>query len=294
MLSVSSRLVSGQSCINSLTGSLGAVISPLQSIFTTISTVQTPGNLGQVRELTDLLDFFHCTRDGSDQTSAAILRASMTSTSITDPHSRLWTPSGSLNCTIASVSGDNTCTLGQVSFNNISALEDPFVAQLPAGFSTGLVRQFLPRLNSSIAREKISESAFPSNCSYDSTFFANYSTSVLTSWDNGTQSRPSWHLMACNPGAQSSRPLKPPRQRHDFSEELYLNLSAWDPPNSESQPPSQWSGLYKITLDTTSGYFELPNYMNNKRPGPLLTGDPSDSCGQDCITQRIPSYEFIK
>lgn len=45
------------------------------------------------------------------------------------------------------------------------------------------------------------------------------------------------------------------------------------------------SGYYRVTLNTTAGYFEVPNYMNNNLPGPLLAIDPLDACGSDCASQ---------
>lgn len=252
--------------------------------------MQTPGHLGKIQSLTDFGDRVpsYTYQGTNDLDAAAVLRAAMTSTSSTDPQSRLWSSPGAVNCTNSTASDDGACVFGQVALSNMTALEDPFVAQLPAGYNTGLVRQFLPRINSSVSRERIDETQFPTNCSYDSTFFANWSTTVLTGWENGTQSGPSWHLIACMPGEQASRPLIPEGQRHDFLEELYLNLSAWNPPSTNPVPAEGWSGLFKVTLSTTSGYFELPNYMNGKRPGPLLSDDPSSHCGRDCFLQCDP------
>lgn len=246
----------------------------------TFLTVQAPSHLGDVQTLTSFANGINSYQYRPVALIATNLRAAMTSTSSTDPQSRLWSSPGAVNCTNMTASDNGACAFGQVALSNISALEDPFVAQLPAGYNTGLVRQFLPRINSSVSRERIDETQFPTNCSHDSIFFANWSTTAPD-----TQIGPSWHLIACMPGEPKSQPITVPSQRYDFSEELYLNLSARNPPVTDAVPVEDLSGLFKVTLRTTSGYFELPNYMNGKRPGPLFSDDPSKHCGRDCILQ---------
>jgi hypothetical protein len=67
-------------------------------------------------------------------------------------------------------------------------------------------------------------------------------------------------------------PWKPTRDRRDFTEELFLNVSyGFDPVKSR---------LQKATLDTTEGYFELPNHANGAIAGPLLEKDPNVRHGE--------------
>jgi hypothetical protein len=75
------------------------------------------------------------------------------------------------------------------------------------------------------------------------------------------------------------------RDRQDFSEELHLNVTVLNLTSGNIE-----SGFYKITLDTTAGYFELPNYMNQGVAGPLLDKDPITVCGDedDCV------YEWME
>ncbi|KAJ5902503.1 hypothetical protein N7495_003031 [Penicillium taxi] len=47
--------------------------------------------------------------------------------------------------------------------------------------------------------------------------------------------------------------------RQDFSRVVYLNTTVYDEVS-----------LFEITVNTTSGYFELPNYIKDNTPGPLL------------------------
>lgn len=71
---------------------------------------------------------------------------------------------------------------------------------------------------------------------------------------------------------------KATRRRQDFPEELYLKITV-------STPPTNRTFHNKITLDTTAGYFELPNYMNRGSPGPLIEDDPTNHCGLNCTAQ---------
>ncbi|KAK5699479.1 hypothetical protein LTR97_005607 [Elasticomyces elasticus] len=276
-------------------GHYGALITPLQSVFTNTLTVQTPGQIGQIEQLTDFTDRLEALDEYSDQTAAAALRAAMVSTISTDPQSRLWSASGATNCTGSRSVSNGACAFGQISLSNMKALDDAFVAQLPAGYNTGLIRQFLPRINSSVTRERITEAEFADDCGYQSTFFANYSTAVLTGYYNGSRSGPSWHLIACMTG-ESQRLISQTRSRQDLREQLYLNLSAYNPPMSTDGAPEHWSGLFRITLDTTSGYFELPNYMRSGLPGPLLSDDPNVHSRRDTVesngTTDIPQAGY--
>ena len=249
--------------------------------------MQTPASLGRVQKLTDITDRLNADSTvGTDTMIAARLRSVLTSTASTDPQAHLWSNTGALNCSNITSPGSAACTFGQVSLGNMSQVEDPFLAQLPAGYSTGIVSQFLPRINSSVTRDRISELDFPANCeTSDGSFYANYSTSVLTGWENGTRVGLDWSLIACMPSNQKVSPWTYSRQRQDFTESLYLNLSAWNSPTTDSEAPDQWSGYFRITVNTTAGYFELPNLMNGELPGPLLDDDPNNHCGRDCIAQ---------
>lgn len=236
-----------------------------------------------MQQLTDIIDRFG--DDWTKQLDAANLRYALTSTAATDPQSRLWSAMGALNCSNSTYDSSAACAFGQLSLGNMSQLQDPFVAQLPAGYSTGLVRQFLPRINSSATRVRISELDFPTDCgSLPGSFYVDHSTAVNTGFIGGSPASTEWTLIACMPTDQTQSPWTNTRRRQDFSEELYLNLTARDP--QEVMPPhDQWSGFFKITVNTTAGFFELPNYVNGQKPGPLLTDDPNDHCGRDCILQ---------
>ncbi|KAE8327171.1 hypothetical protein BDV39DRAFT_205304 [Aspergillus sergii] len=159
----------------------------------------------------------------------------------------------------------DSCLTGGPSLNQISTLNDPFFAELPNTLDTGLYRQFMPRINCTANVTKISESEFPTLCGADSGDF-----SVDYQVNNGSEGDV-WRLRACMPTEFTHSRWKPTRARHDFVEELFLNVSLGVSPFSAFSPVNS---LYKITMNTTYGYFELPNYMNGCLPGPLLNEDP--------------------
>lgn len=161
---------------------------------------------------------------------------------------------------------------------------DSFVAQLPSGFNTGVLQQFLPRIDSSTDYAAINTDDYPANCSTMSgAFFVQYSN-----FSDGLDSG-SWAIEACIPKATS--PWQSTRKRQDFSESLFLNLTLTQNVSrvGYTVPASPAVGsLYRLTLNTTAGYFELPNYVNGQSAGNLLPGGPDeDTCGSSCAPQYL-------
>lgn len=67
--------------------------------------------------------------------------------------------------------------------------------------------------------------------------------------------------------------------RQDFTEELYFRGELFGKLQGNELYRGAYLGLYsrKLTLDTTTGYFELPNYMNVRAPGLLIEEDLFDN-----------------
>lgn len=258
------------------------MISPLQSVFLHYSTTKTPASLGVLYNVPDILDLFN-TLDVPDDNNrvAVITRYALTSTFNTDPQSRLWSH-GRSDCDSnnstedASTRNVQLCSGEIANLGNMSQLTDPFLAYLPSGFNTGLVKQFIPRLNSSVSRRKTSASEFPADCdSLPGAFYVHYSHAGEA---NDTNYAGNWSIVACMPANQSFSPWRATRDRQNISERLYLNISM----NTFTEP-EYLEALLEITLSSTLGYFELPNYFNGELPGPLLEKDPWpswDSFGQ--------------
>ncbi|KAK7031726.1 hypothetical protein R3P38DRAFT_826216 [Favolaschia claudopus] len=245
-----------------LLNALGASISPLQELFLTTKTIQTPTFPQLISNLIDIPDQFSSLVDQATDSGHVIslTRARLASTTNSQPQMNLW--SQAPDCNLLTQPGRNSplCVIGgsQYVLGNITLLEDPFFSQLPAGFSTGLVKQFAPRINSTAHRENITADGFPPNCDQipDALFirYANVSNGQAYAVE-------------------------------DFNEVMYLNitLSGWD-----SLSPlgfANTSYYSKITVNTTTGYFELPNYMNGGVNGPLLVDDPANYCDLSCEPQ---------
>jgi hypothetical protein len=215
-----------------------------------------------------------------------LTRGKMATTGNTTPQPRLW--SGNVDCNaLTTLDTSITCVLGggHSTLANISWLEDPFFSPLPSGFSTGLVKQFAPRINSTARRENITADEFPKQCDQiPGALYIRYANSTNLSYTSETYS-----VEVCMPANMSASPWKAQYERQDFSEELYLNISLYNFSSSIT------SGTYysKITLNTTGGFFELPNYMNGEVAGPLIQDDPSNYCGTNCEPQGYgnPVYD---
>lgn len=260
---------------------LGGIISPLQEVFLASKTIKTPTYPLTLTNLLDIPDQWAIETGSNGSHDINLIVAQTRNTlliaSKNDLQSQLWQGTG-YNCSVSDTPNEETnqtstggiplsCYNVNKSFDNMTALVDPFLAELPQGYSTGLVRQFIPRINSTTVYEAIPAAEYPVGCdSLPGAFFAGYSD--LDRVDG-------WGLQACMPANLINSPWKSTRDRQDFSEVLYLNVTLY----------LNDSNMFRITVNTTAGYFELPNYMNGGLPGPLLAKDPNSLCGRDCITQ---------
>jgi hypothetical protein len=146
--------------------------------------------------------------------------------------------------------------------------KQPFVSQIQSNFNTGLIRQFAPRLNSSISISAAEAKDFPANCNnLPGSFYAEYSFSK-------------YKVQACMPGNQTSSPWKHSRVRQDIHEILYLNMSL------ETSYPEPEATVFRIVANTTAGYFELPDYLNGNAASQILAKDPNNYCDQHCLAQE--------
>ncbi|PWY93017.1 hypothetical protein BO94DRAFT_622225 [Aspergillus sclerotioniger CBS 115572] len=274
---------------------IGGIISPLQQIFLSTVTIKTPTYPMEVGYLLDIPDKFQesAIESSGEDATVAMARAYLASTSGNDFPSQLWAKS--VNCTPTeevSFEKAELCSIGGTSWGNLSILADPFLAQLPKDYNTGLVQQFMPRFNSTAQYTNISAADFPTNC--DTTAGA-LSIRQSNTPINVTDEVLSWAVHACMPADLRVSPRTNTRARQNFTEELYLNVSLSEALRSEIEdgdtfmPVSQY---FRITVDTTAGYFELPNYMSGQTAGPLLQDDPSSECGNSCEAQGSASTSY--
>ena len=271
---------------------LGGIISPLQEVFLSTSIIQTPTWPQPVLYLVDIPDQVAAAKsdgNGKDINLVTMLtRNALMSTTTTDQQALLWQGSNISCDPVSSDTGiedkDNCLTKGTL--GNMSSLTDPFLAQLPNGYSTGLISQFIPRINSTARYEIIPESEYPTGCgNRPGAFFIDYSNSSIYYGSEPVF----WGLQACMPYNMTEPPWKSTRARQDFSEQLYLNITMNGLSSAlpKETPHSPGMVFCKVTVNTTAGYFELPNIKNNLTAGPLLVDDPNNHCGSDCESEGI-------
>ncbi|KAL2851142.1 hypothetical protein BJY01DRAFT_209270 [Aspergillus pseudoustus] len=265
---------------------LGMIVSPLQSIFLTSETVKTPTRIQKIRPLIDLASRFYVDPEYYRPDNNLITiktRAALETTDAGEKHAQIW-PGANVTCDPFSTPRfeDNACQRQGVTMENISALPDPFLAELPNGFHTGLLRQFLPRINSTAQYEVINETDFPANCGeIPDAFYVEYTNT--TAYRPGSDTMQTWGLKACMPANVTQSPWLATRDRHSFSEVLYLGITSLNYGLGISGRADR--GFFRVTLSTTTGYFELPNYMNGGVPGVLLEKDPTELCDDRCESQ---------
>ncbi|KAL4939323.1 hypothetical protein BDV06DRAFT_38288 [Aspergillus oleicola] len=287
---------------------LALIIAPLQSILLSTDTIKTPTESETIDYLLNLNDptsswGYPVDDDGDDNLITVMARSALNIASRDELQPQMWAGanvscnplsdtyqeySPSLSSSSGYVCGDGGATLA-----NMPTLPDPFLAELPSGFNTGLIRQFAPRINSTAQYQNITVEEFPTDCqSIPNGFFVDYTNTTLL--DYGLTE--TWGIQVCMPGDITQSPWQATRDRQDFSEVMYLNVSIDGYTPSYGVYKNSLSTFYKITLNTTAGYFELPNYMNGGVAGPLLEKDPSDICQSDCTAQGYRSssigYEY--
>lgn len=256
---------------------LGLVIFPLQEIFLKNRMIKISTQPHYIYEIHNISDKFykyrHDNTDPRDDNLVVIMtRYALMSTTTVQQQAHLW-PGAGVSCELSPVNGSipKFCDHAGTTLGVMPELPDPFWAELPNGYNTGLVSQVVPRINSSVQYKAISEPEFPTNCEQiPGAFFVDYSN-VTYYYDDGDSQ--SWGLQACMPTNVTKSPWKNTQNRQDFSEELFLNVSILHYAWMEAENPNNY---WRVTLNTTAGYFELPNYMNGGVAGPLLDKYPDN------------------
>ncbi|KAJ7030522.1 hypothetical protein C8F04DRAFT_1397787 [Mycena alexandri] len=271
---------------------LGAIIAPLQQLYLSTATIKTPIWPLLMKQI-DLMDHFNQVPLFDFGKTTALLRDRLALTGTTTPQAQLWAHNTTCNILLPMISTQGSCIMpsDQYTFGNMAQLEDPFFTQLPSGFPMGLIQQFAPRINSTARTENITRDEFPQGCdTLPSAFYVIYvkyeNVSVMNTF-------PGYTFEACMPANVSDLPWRATHNRQDFSEVLYLavNLTGADGWELVMQAPLG-TNFAHITVNTTAGFFELPNYMNAGITGPLLADDPTvrapGKCDLECEPQTLP------
>lgn len=266
---------------------IGGIIQPLQQVILGTKSIKTPGGVQQkMYNLLDIPDQFRSVDETDSQLTILMTREALSTSKPTEPVSQFWhgdnfdcatindTSSDATHATMVSACGYGA-TLGRWAWER-----DPFLAELPSTFTSGLMRQFAPRFNSSAHYESVDSSLYPRDCaSIDGSYFVRYESGL-----NDTDAQ--WYLEVCMPSDQRLSPWKDSRARQDFGEELFLNIS-----RSDSNPGGS---TYRLSVNTTAGYFELPSYLNGGLAGALLPDDPWHYCDEQCQAQgMVYSEDFV-
>lgn len=157
-------------------------------------------------------------------------------------------------------------------------VEDTFLSQLPFNFSTGISpAQYAPRISSKTSYDQITDSDFRNGCRNDTDNGGFYAAYEITD-DYGSYTS----VTACMLGDKRISPWKATRDRQDITEELYINFTSY-----------KKSQLLRAITNTTLGYFELPNYANGNRPGPILDKDPIEDKSSQTGRLRTSKRETV-
>lgn len=237
-------------------------------------------------DLEDTVVKYNERTSSNDADKLLLLRSRLMVVDNSDPQFRLWSSEpGCGDQTRRNESSQDCTRSGQYSFESMPNLTDPFWAQPVSGFNTGLWRQVAPRVNFSTKYENITIDDFPSNCS-------EIPDALYLHYENTTKYG-GYNVDICMPANATESPWKATRARQDFSEELYVKMTV-DWSNIKDDPsfvPGNYS--FKVTLDTTAGYFELPNYENGQLPGPLLTNTPDFASSPLGMNQFYPHHSNL-
>ena len=135
-----------------------------------------------------------------------------------------------------------------------------FVAGIPAGTTTGVLREHIMRLNSSVSCTALATSDYPSTCPGTNPFQASfdYVPSYYSQY-NAT-------VDICAPGAFGVYPWTLSRDRQELSEDLFLKFTGAEEGNE----------VLHCTAQTTRGYFELGNVYSGGTFGHLLERWPRE------------------
>ena len=150
------------------------------------------------------------------------------------------------------------------------AAEDPipdfFVTGFPRETTTGVLRQHLMRLNSSVTCKEMNSSDFPTPCPGEKP--------LTVSWQGVWRKS----VRVCVPGNYTAFPWTYTRSRQDHVEEMFIDVNSTgirDPIWSMADPRFNTRYSIHCTATTTRGYFELGNDWNNNTYGPLLEKWPT-------------------
>lgn len=147
-----------------------------------------------------------------------------------------------------------------------------FASAAPITADTGLLRVYSLGMGSSVNCAPISSNDFPSKCPGSNPFSTNCSNVDPTRSAISGNTSQSWAdpfvFRVCAPGDVSSSPWQPTLDRHQISEDLYLDNQDY----SAAEIATNYT--YRCIAESTLGYFELPNQWNGFISDDILATAP--------------------
>lgn len=248
---------------------IGAVIWPIQAGLVSPRVIKVQGDEPYDRLLVDLGSFDKDSEYSPESWHVALWTArAMEDYEWYQSASQLWVggtcPELSSNCS-------DSPTL-----DDWEKMPGPFFSELPSDSHTGLRTQFAPRVNFTTEFTCLNRSTWewPAECDDEQAMVFDYRDPTTD-----TSRYSTWGIRVCMPPDSTKSPWKATRDRQDFKETLYINATS-----GSYIPDYDNYCAVKIELKTTAGMFELPNYMNDDKPGPLLAKSPVEP--DDLATKR--------
>ncbi|PGH04140.1 hypothetical protein GX51_03647 [Blastomyces parvus] len=262
---------------------VGFVVFPLQHVLIGEVTVKHHGDIEHVVSMSDFSSLLK--QHGSTGGSILVqnLRYAITSVFLDDADPHIWI--NTTDCTDDANRSVLRCSnkrlYPHINGQGLGEL-DPgksFISPAFSTFNTGLLRQFAPRLNSTVSYDVVPMGDFPADCAnLPGSFYATYSGMI--------DGNPHYSVEACMPANQTNSPWKNQfRTPQTISETLYLKIFITDDFYAYFPGFSGGPTVFKVEAESTSGYFELPNYLNNNTAGDLLPRDPDEFCDEHCPDQ---------
>ena len=109
--------------------------------------------------------------------TTALVRNSLKKTSNITLQPRLW--QDQIGCSLLNKTHAEPCVLTPVTLSNLSDLSNPYLAQLPVGYHTGLTKQFIPRINLAVKWDSVSHEDMPVDCGgMPNSFYVHYANAI--------------------------------------------------------------------------------------------------------------------
>ncbi|PYI08676.1 hypothetical protein BO78DRAFT_395536 [Aspergillus sclerotiicarbonarius CBS 121057] len=127
---------------------LASTIGPLRELFLSPKTIKVPTQPRTLFGLLDIPDQWNAGVETSDVDVNTLLtvmtREALTATMLTQPQANIWQATN-VSCSALDANGfvPESCSFKGATFQNVSELDQPFLAELPSDYNTGLIRQSL-------------------------------------------------------------------------------------------------------------------------------------------------------